>query len=177
MSGGFWEWSLRIYARPGVEALLLTLQDRHGLDVNLLLWRLWCAERFEEPSDLVGRKAADAMRRWSDDVTAPMRRVRRALKAGPQQALAGRAAAVAERLKQIELAAEKIAQDVLEGLATEHLLPAQDAEGAVSRARRSLAAYVRTTGAPKSEGFSVSLLEDLIELTILRSESDRDVRG
>src|SRR5579875_349811 len=37
----FWRFSLDFYRLPGVEQALLTLQDRAGHDVNLILYALW----------------------------------------------------------------------------------------------------------------------------------------
>jgi len=39
--GAFWRFSLDAYGRPGVAAACLDLQDRHGCDVNLILYALW----------------------------------------------------------------------------------------------------------------------------------------
>lgn len=40
-----WTFALEAYARPGVAALCLRLQDEHGLDVDVLLACLWLAAR------------------------------------------------------------------------------------------------------------------------------------
>ena len=37
----FWQFSGAVYAHPGVAEACLDLQDRHGLDVNLLLFCAW----------------------------------------------------------------------------------------------------------------------------------------
>jgi uncharacterized protein (TIGR02444 family) len=41
----FWRFSLALYARPGVAEALIALQDRAGLDVNLILFGLWVGAR------------------------------------------------------------------------------------------------------------------------------------
>ena len=43
--GRFWAFSLEVYGRPGVAPACLALQDRHGLDVNLLLFCCWAASQ------------------------------------------------------------------------------------------------------------------------------------
>ena len=43
--GRFWAFSLDVYGRPGVAPACLALQDRHGLDVNLLLFCCWAASQ------------------------------------------------------------------------------------------------------------------------------------
>ena len=40
----FWRFSLELYARDGVPAACLALQDREGADVNLVLLALWLGE-------------------------------------------------------------------------------------------------------------------------------------
>lgn len=169
----FWNWSVETYRRPGVERLLLSLQDECGLSVNLLLWCLWCARSFETPQEIDIRKAEDITRRWSAEITGPLRGARRSLKSPPPQADAGMASALRDRLKECELAAERIEQDMLEALARANLAPAS-AGGAnmETRARRALAAYAKLQGAARRQGFSVTLLETLIELTFQQSESD-----
>src|SRR4051794_40049185 len=41
----FWRFSLALYARPGVADALIALQDRAGLDVNVILFGLWIGAR------------------------------------------------------------------------------------------------------------------------------------
>ncbi|NWG93418.1 MAG: TIGR02444 family protein [Parvularculaceae bacterium] len=171
MTPGFPDWSRAIYARTGAEPLLLRLQDAHGLNVNMLLWCLWCGTAFREPPEIVLRKAIDLSSRWTLAATAPLRSVRRNLKTPPRQAPPDAARRLRDSVKAVELAAEDIEQRMLEALAREDLAPAEEAGGA-GRARRNLAAYVRLADAARTPGFSVSLLESLIELTFPPSESD-----
>jgi uncharacterized protein (TIGR02444 family) len=111
-SNPFWEFSLATYARPGVAEACLDLQDRRGLDVNLLLFCLWaghCGHRLST-GELAALEAAAAP--WRDSVVRPLRGVRRWLK---QPADAGDAAAAALRreVQRLELAAERREQDLL----------------------------------------------------------------
>jgi uncharacterized protein (TIGR02444 family) len=107
-----WRFSLAFYARPGVAATCLELQDRAGHDVNLLLYACWLG--------LSGRgrltaqslvAAEDAARPWREAVIAPIRAARRAVK---QQ---GAAPELYEQAKALELAAERGALSRLEKLA------------------------------------------------------------
>ena len=78
--GDLWAFSLRVYGRPGVEDTCLVLQDRHGLDVDLILLACWLGAR-GVPLDPA--RVADLERvvvRWRDDVVRPLRHVRRALR-------------------------------------------------------------------------------------------------
>ncbi|MBI1180373.1 MAG: TIGR02444 family protein [Alphaproteobacteria bacterium] len=101
-----WRFSLDLYGQPGMEAACLDLQERFGADVNLVLYCLWRG-RLSGP-ELV---AADtAVRRLRDDITVPLRRMRRAL------ARQGGEAALRESIKQAELEAERLEQALLQDL-------------------------------------------------------------
>ncbi|MEQ6889623.1 TIGR02444 family protein [Halomonas sp. CS7] len=71
-----WEFALALYGRDGVEAACLTLQDEAGIDVCEMLWHCWLYQH-----GLTCDAPPDAVRRWQHEVTAPLRRLRRALKA------------------------------------------------------------------------------------------------
>ena len=45
----FWQYSIVFYARPGVAAACLALQDREKADVNLILLAFWLASRRPPP--------------------------------------------------------------------------------------------------------------------------------
>ncbi len=160
----FWTWSTSAYERRGVAAALLRLQDDAGLNVNILLWCLWCAQRYGEIPDLVIRKAADITAHWSADVTESLRRARRALKSPPAQADADAAKALRKTLKKAELDAEEIEQAMLERLAADQLAAPDELSEDESKAcaRRNLASYAALAGAASREGFSVELLDALV---------------
>ncbi len=76
----FWDFSLNAYDRSGVAEACLALQERHGLDVNLLLFAAWagyCGRRLsaEEMAEIVSAAAA-----WHSEVVRPLRAVRSWLK-------------------------------------------------------------------------------------------------
>ena len=104
-----WTFALAVYARPGVEAACLHLQDRRGLDVCVALFALWagsvCGARLA-PAEM-GRLAADA-RHWQDEVVAPLRTVRRRLKSGPPPAPSPATERLRAGLKALEIEAERL---------------------------------------------------------------------
>ena len=112
-----WDFARSAYARPGVAAACLQLQDEHGQCVVLLLWRIWTlAER--RP---VGGAALDAAvatsRAWEMTVVSPLREVRRQLRHGfPLIADAARAA-LRDRVEVVERAAERALLEALEARA------------------------------------------------------------
>lgn len=104
----FWDFSLALYRGPGVEAACIGLQDRLGLDVNLLLYACWIAATGRgrlargDWTRLIGDTAA-----WRDQVVEPLRAVRRHLK--DRNDMPG-AAALRDRVKALELDAEHAEQ-------------------------------------------------------------------
>jgi uncharacterized protein (TIGR02444 family) len=110
-----WRFSLAVYGRPGVADACLALQDRHGLDVNLLLWCCWHASegRALGAADVTAAEARVSS--WRATVVEPLRAVRRQLKrsiaewptADVEQLRAATKGAEleAERLEQVMLAA------------------------------------------------------------------------
>lgn len=108
----FWQFSGTVYARPGVAEACLELQDRHGLDVNLLLFCAWAGvrgRRFDGGDIGLLRSAS---RPWHDNVVGPLRAARRWLK---QQTVVPDelGEAFREDVKALELQAEMLEQLVL----------------------------------------------------------------
>ena len=109
-----WDFALSLYARPGVEAACLTLQDDHDQSVPLLLWRLWARGRRVDASTL--GSAVALARDWDQRVVAPLRTVRRGL-AAPAPPIADAARlSLRETVKASELAAERLLLESLETL-------------------------------------------------------------
>tara|TARA_R110000868_G_scaffold30212_18_gene112050 strand:- start:85 stop:672 length:588 start_codon:yes stop_codon:yes gene_type:complete len=132
MAQAFWRFSTGLYAAPGVEAHLLTLQDRDKLDVNLALFCLFAAH-VRRPLDYAAVEAMRALAiAWGLGVVAPLRQARRAMK--PRASESEVAAGLRNEVKAIELAAEKAMQTALA-----HLLFAVPV-GALDQSPRDLAA-------------------------------------
>ncbi|MEX0643951.1 MAG: TIGR02444 family protein [Parvularculaceae bacterium] len=157
----FWSWSVGRYEDDRVARRLIALQDEFGLDVNILLWCGWAAERFREIPDLAVRKAVDLTARWTREVTGPLRAARHALKTPPPRASIEAAAALREAVKNAELAAERIEQEILASLAGAALTPADEQVNSLARLRRNLVTYAAIAGAQRRKGFSVVLLDEL----------------
>lgn len=142
---GFWGFSLRIYARPGVPPACLALQDEGGADVNLLLFLLYLADCGRMLDDATVATLDAAMRDWREQVVKPLRGVRRVLKDDIGAFAADASAALRSDVKRIELAAEKLQQFTLEALAP----PASAGETASCRRRAAathLASYAARCG-------------------------------
>jgi len=108
----FWDYSLTVYGREGVASACLALQDRHDLDVNLLLFCGWAGAQGVslEAAELAALN--DLLRPWRESAVEPLRDVRRWLK-GQSLAPAASADALRERILAEEIRAEEIAQRVM----------------------------------------------------------------
>ncbi|HSC68661.1 MAG TPA: TIGR02444 family protein [Cellvibrio sp.] len=114
---GLWDFSLELYARPGVADACLHLQDTQAINVNLLLWCAWLDTRaiaLDEVRLHSGRKRIHA---WDEHYVVPLRQLRRRMKAefGVEDAAIE---AVRAQIKHAELLAERQLQLWLEILAT-----------------------------------------------------------
>jgi uncharacterized protein (TIGR02444 family) len=114
----FWDYSVALYGRAGVEAACLELQQRHRIDVNLVLLCLWLGERGTALDGEALARLCHAADRWQLEVVRPLRTLRRRLKgrladaepnsvAGDWPALA---ASVRERAIALEIDAEHLEQ-------------------------------------------------------------------
>lgn len=106
-----WDWAVAAYARPGVEALCLRLQDEEGQSIPFLLWAAWLEAAGRAAPPPVLAQAVDTARRWEGEVVGPLRGVRRRLKRLEAEALR-------QQVKAAELDAERALMTRLEALAT-----------------------------------------------------------
>lgn len=136
----FWDFSLGVYGHEGVATACLALQDRHGVDVNVLLFCAWAGSRGHilqagELSDLM-----TVARPWQRDVIAPLRAVRRHLKtvgAAPESA----AGPLRTHVKAAELMAEEVEQRMLFDA-----MAVAAGQGAPGVAGRNMIAYLTALG-------------------------------
>ena len=155
----FWDYSLRIYANPGVADACISLQDRHGCDVNVLLLCLWLAETRRlvlQVSDFeaILRSAAAPNER----LVQPVREVRRWFKLWSQDAIAAEPHASAYKaLKEAELHGERMVQSQL--IAGMNLAAFGSAPTAEAAARASFYNYRKTF--PETDG-AASELDGLV---------------
>ncbi|MEO1038614.1 MAG: TIGR02444 family protein [Pseudomonadota bacterium] len=137
----FWDFSLDVYARPGVEEACLSLQSRGG-DVNLALWIIWAAREGLDSRSALGEAIAIS-RSWREAVIHPLRRARTALKPQPAGFDADAASSLRKTLLEAELNAERIQQDALYALA-QRCACAPEPIAALGQA--GLSAYAATEG-------------------------------
>jgi uncharacterized protein (TIGR02444 family) len=79
----FWDHAIATYGKEGVSQACLEIQERHGIDVNIVLFCVWFADsgRGRLNSAHIDAILA-ASRAWNQDVVCHIRQLRRALKVG-----------------------------------------------------------------------------------------------
>ncbi|WP_395610031.1 TIGR02444 family protein [Pseudomonas sp. B22129] len=114
MCADLWSFALSTYARPGVEAACLHLQEQ-GADVCLLLCGAWLEQRGVALTDERVQALKQIAEPWQAQVIEPLRQVRVQWRgmAKQDEQLAG----LRERVKALELEAERALLKRLETLA------------------------------------------------------------
>ena len=156
-----WHFSCAFYAQPGVSEALIALQDRAGLDVNLILFALWrgaCRlHRLSHAELMAAERSAGPIRAA---IVLPLRALRRKLRSDRDADVQR----LRERIKRLEMAAERIVQRRLARLAG---TPASDtapaARGAAAQANLALVLGPKMAGA--------------VEATKIREALDAFLRG
>jgi uncharacterized protein (TIGR02444 family) len=138
---GFWDFSLRFYALPGVAPACLRCQDEAGADVNVVLFLLWKAASGQRVGEDGVRAAEEASVAWRAQVVKPLRAVRRGLKEAALAAV-DRDGRFRPQMQALELEAERLQQETLARLT----IPHAEAYGAPNIAAANLVAYERATG-------------------------------
>src|SRR5579859_1563322 len=134
----FWRFSLHFYRHAGVSDACIALQDEQGVDVNLLLFLFWLADDGRQLSD-------DAVRDWRNLTIVPIRDTRRKLKGARTIVDAATQEVFRNKVKAIELDAERLQQAALFAFTGRGPLGRSGAPPAA--ARGNIAAYERVIGA------------------------------
>ena len=133
----FWRFSLQFYRLPKVADACIALQEEAGVDVNLLLFLLWHARQRRRLSTADVAALESKIAPWRDVTVIPLRSVRRALKSPPALVEAATAEAFRNRIKAVELEAERLQQEAMYALAP----LGAEASDPNDAARASVAAY------------------------------------
>jgi uncharacterized protein (TIGR02444 family) len=143
----FWEFSLTVYRRPGVADACLGLQDRRGLDVNLLLLCCWAGSQGRILDVAEVARLVASVDEWQHSVIRPLREVRRRLKAvaGAERGPLG---ALRNKVKDCELAAERIEQVMLHDALPPSAPARHTADRQAACAAVNLTAYLEVAGVP-----------------------------
>jgi len=108
-----WVFALDIYARRDIADACLSLQNRAGVDVMMLLVIAFAAARLRillTPAE-VG-ELDQACRPWREQIVWPLRSIRSGLESGPPPAPSSETEQFRSNIKTVELAAERL-QNIL----------------------------------------------------------------
>jgi uncharacterized protein (TIGR02444 family) len=140
----FWRFSLHFYRQTGVSDACIALQDDCGVDVNLLLFLFWLASdgRLLAADEI--KRLDERVRSWRELTIIPIRDTRRKLKGAATLLEPGKQEAFRNKVKAVELDAERLQQEALyeftrSGPLGKEAPPKQ-------AARSNVGAYERTIG-------------------------------
>ncbi len=116
----FWDYSCQVYGADGVSAALIALQDRLGVDVNILLLGLWAGHSGhgvfdEEELDRVLEVSAN----WNQEIVCAIRNLRIELKKGIASVPKDLSDAIRKRILEVEIDSEHVEQLVIAGVLRE----------------------------------------------------------
>jgi uncharacterized protein (TIGR02444 family) len=97
----FWQFCNDFYQIPDVETACLHLQDKHNVNVVMLLLCIWLGQRGELLTPSLCQNLWQEVSRWSREAVEPIRGARRWLGLQPMSA------ALYQHVKDAELAVEK----------------------------------------------------------------------
>lgn len=141
----FWTFSTRLYGRDGVAAACLDLQERHQLDVNILMLCIWSAA--EQGHALSSEEMAGVLEQvaeWHEKVVRQLRAVRQRMRGGAPGMGKELVESVRKHVLGAELECEHIEQLMLAGL-----VPAQKGKadrGTPEGALHNIARYYAAAG-------------------------------
>ena len=138
----FWDFSLRLYAKPGVADACLFVQDRFGMNVNLILFCIWYAD--SGGGSLSAEDITTTLRRiadWEEHVIKPLREIRRKSRHEPLGVPEFLLDIFRPRIDAVELEAEHVEQLILAEFVRGSESSAERAEDAASDAVSSLENY------------------------------------
>ncbi len=139
----FWDYAVKLYSNGSVSEACLGLQDRRGIDVNMLLFCVWVAAsgrgQLSESEMAAGIEAGQV---WQSEVVAPLRHVRRYLK-GPITPADGRLGAeLARVITESELYAEHMEVQILSEIVTRPAVGSFDNQERGREAAENLQTYM-----------------------------------
>jgi len=143
----FWDFSLKVYDADDVPAACIALQERRGIDVNLLLFCAWIGESGRgilTESDLETALATTTA--WNRDIVCALRAVRDRLKGGMPPIDTDRSNVLRKMILEIEVKSEHLEQIALAKAVSRPADPSIPSERRGRDAVANIAAYFRLHG-------------------------------
>ena len=141
-----WNFSVHTYGKPGVADACLALQDRHGLDVNVLLFCCWFGHTRGVVDEPLWDRVLAFSEPWANNVVRPLRTVRTWMKhTGCTQPDVSNEECMRlrEEIKRIELKAEQLQENTLQSLAEDSPLKILDSTSQIVCISLNIKEYIR----------------------------------
>ncbi|MBL4739995.1 MAG: TIGR02444 family protein [Sneathiella sp.] len=139
-----WDYATEIYSEKKVSDACLRLQDRHEIDVNLLLFCLWSgAFGWSTLTAIELSQALDISAGWQLPIVVPLRTVRNGLKNSSSPAGEKFKQALRKNVLESELYAERLELKMLGKLINRPAKNSKDEQACAANAAENLTAYLR----------------------------------
>ena len=141
-----WNFSVHTYGKPGVADACLGMQDRHGLDVNVLLFCCWFGFTRGVVDEPLWDRVLTFSEPWADNVVRPLRAVRTWMKhtgCNQPDVSNDECMKLREEIKRIELKAEQLEENTLQSLAEDSSLKTLDSTSQITCIMLNLKSYLR----------------------------------
>lgn len=143
----FWDYSLEVYGRDGVSPALITFQDRHGLDVNMLLLCLWSGQSGRgELDDADFEHALAVSASWNPEIVCALRAVRIRLRDEVARVPKALSEAVRKKLLGVEIECERVEQLSMAAGLRQRETPSKTPRQKLEDCGRSFSAYFNRRG-------------------------------
>ncbi len=164
----FWDFSVSTYRQPGVADACLSLQDRFGCDVNVLLYCCWFGCTRGLMTERTFNAALSFSEPWANEVVRPLRAARTWMKVtgcGRTDVSTEACMSLRDDIKAAEFKAEHLQQDTLERLTSTPLAEATDPQTHVVNTACNLRRYLNHYDV-RLDGSSLSELAHIVAATI-----------
>jgi uncharacterized protein (TIGR02444 family) len=153
MTLSLWDFSVATYSRPGVQQACLSLQDRMGVDVNILMYCCWHGALTR---DGLSTLLAD-LAPWQNNIVSGLRSVRRKLKLmlNDLAEFSENADDLLFRIAALELEAEKLQQAMLERHGTDLAAGSASPQTAADNLSYYFACLNKTTDASAQKALDI----------------------
>jgi uncharacterized protein (TIGR02444 family) len=142
-----WDYAIRLYADADVAQACLALQERHEVDVNVVLFCIWSAAsgRGRLTGSELGAALAE-VRAWHSNVVRHLRALRKSLKGGFESAPGALTEALRRAVAATEIDAEHIEQLMLSASLSRSASGARGRQEQALDAATNLAGYFAALG-------------------------------
>jgi uncharacterized protein (TIGR02444 family) len=154
--GAFWEFSLAYYSRERVATACLSLQNRRGADVNILLFCCWLATLGCKVEQAGLHEAIAEVEAWRREVLEPLRGARRAVADRFPEIAKSDRQSIKHGMLSAELECERVAQEkiaqAVTGAAAAGVFGVDDGSTPLQLASAALETYLdMVVGAPDEQ--------------------------